>query len=89
MPMKKKIQKTLRICLIVLLNGCVTGPDQTTVPDVYLGFSKMESIKRNKTDVIKCADPKFDQFVCVKYDDFISLSNEVIYCRDKMKESDD
>lgn len=74
MDLKAFSAAMLPVSLLLLGASNCTAPIPKWDGDIYAGKSKQDAIVRAQAnEVIKCADPAFDAYLCMSYADFQSF----------------
>lgn len=60
--------KMLLSLISLTVISCGSAPDFDWHPDIYVGDSQSQSVQ-GANENIRCADPKFDDLVCVHKDE--------------------
>lgn len=80
MRIKKRIPRRLKLCSAILLalSSCAHDPKVEYAGKVWLADAEGAQIYRNPGNIIKCEDPKFEDFVCLKSSDFEGLVDALL-----------
>jgi hypothetical protein len=79
MPGRKKIIRTLKIFLGLLATNCSTSPQMD--PHLWSADGYNGQIFRQGT-IIRCDDPKFEDFVCMPKSDLGDFYNKMSSCKE-------